>query len=483
MPNTGKNIKTLISSQIFKKWFLIIIIFRELRVQLLKFALELATFAHRDRFSQNPIKQISLLTEKLSSLTNYIIRDITDPLLLQPAYLDLVTLKKRESELGFYIMTSYQFIQHRITDIKYNSPAHNSLKVEDGDEIIQVNYQTVIGWQIKKVLLQLEESTTDVLLTLKKRPKHMKIYGYLGMIKLPSKKRATPFRWENLVLPSPRFDSEFKHTNIFPSPVDTIKNKENVSEAGDSSGNESDSITPNENKPSERELRMYLPKPRAETRVLQRRHTISGDDLKSFQNIGNHMYWQHLNVVQETQDSPSLRDKSVSFGYGLDANQRPSTCLGINENIKSNKVKGSLPSMPIDRKNDAIDECDENCEVNVMMGASKVVRFDPTDSVKYENNSKYTCNVEDTIIESLVPFPYVDEDSSIVNDSTVPRDKKSLEPPKPAPRTSLLERNSPNGQQYVEAVNVVILQKEEAKRGRLDKSHSTPTYNDEGEKV
>jgi connector enhancer of kinase suppressor of Ras 2 len=61
---------------------------------------------------QNPMRQITSLAQKLSKLSNYIIQDITDPMLLQPAYLDLVTLKKKESELGFYIMPSYQFI-HR----------------------------------------------------------------------------------------------------------------------------------------------------------------------------------------------------------------------------------------------------------------------------------------------------------------------------------------------------------------------------------
>ena len=95
---------------------------------MLRLGLELATVAQRDRFTQNPIKHITSLAQKLSKLSDYIIQDITDPMLLQPAYLDLVTLKKRESDLGFYVMPSYQFI-HRITDIKYNSPAHNSGKV------------------------------------------------------------------------------------------------------------------------------------------------------------------------------------------------------------------------------------------------------------------------------------------------------------------------------------------------------------------
>lgn len=86
--------------------------YTEIRSQMLRFGLELATIAQRDRFVQNPVKQITNLTEKLSKLSDYIIQDITDPMLLQPAFLDLVTLKKRESELGFYIMPSYQFI-HR----------------------------------------------------------------------------------------------------------------------------------------------------------------------------------------------------------------------------------------------------------------------------------------------------------------------------------------------------------------------------------
>lgn len=86
--------------------------YSEIRKQMLRLGLELATVAQRDRFVQNPIAQIKSLAQKLSKLSDYIIQDITDPLILQPAYLDLVTLKKRESELGFYVMPSYHFI-HR----------------------------------------------------------------------------------------------------------------------------------------------------------------------------------------------------------------------------------------------------------------------------------------------------------------------------------------------------------------------------------
>lgn len=90
--------------------------YSEIRVQMLRLGLELATIAQRDRFAHNPIMQITSLAQKLSKLLDYIIQDITDPLILQPGYLDLVTLKKRESELGFYVMPSYQFI-HRLANL------------------------------------------------------------------------------------------------------------------------------------------------------------------------------------------------------------------------------------------------------------------------------------------------------------------------------------------------------------------------------
>lgn len=72
--------------------------------------------------------------------------------------------------------------------------------------MLQVNYQTVVGWDRKRVLSLFEESPPDVLLTLKKRPRHTKIYGqiYMKPYRLPSKKRSLPYnRWHDN-LPSPR---------------------------------------------------------------------------------------------------------------------------------------------------------------------------------------------------------------------------------------------------------------------------------------
>lgn len=90
--------------------------------------------------------------------------------------------------------------------MKLSSPAHQSGKIQQGDEIVQVNYQTVVGWSRKKVLALFEESPNDVLLTLKRRPRHVKIYGqiYMKPYRLPSRKRASPYSRWNDNIPSPR---------------------------------------------------------------------------------------------------------------------------------------------------------------------------------------------------------------------------------------------------------------------------------------
>lgn len=364
----------------------------------------------------------------------------------------------------------------RVTDIKYNSPAHNSGKVEDGDEIVQINYQTVVGWQYKKVLIQLQESPIDVLLTLKKRPKHTKIYGQLGLIKLPSKKRSLPYRWDNL--PSPRVEL-FSIPDLM-IPLKYVPEKVNNSESGESSGNESDILSA-EVKSSDKDLRLYMPKPRAA--ILQRRHTICGDDLINFKHIGNMVLWHNRKTDKVDVDSPSLRDKSVSFGFGLELAPRPSTCLGIADNLANAPLKTSLPNMSSNNKKETEtiheQEGEDGEETNIKTGVCKVVRFDSNKVEDYNKDSKYTCNVEDTIIESFTPIPYADDEIiqetpllevSKANDS-VNIEPNVDSPPKPLPRTIYDTSN-----QLVEAVNSVVVNRENVKRGRLDKSYSTPTY-------
>ncbi|XP_058451809.1 uncharacterized protein LOC131430676 isoform X2 [Malaya genurostris] len=500
--------------------------FDELRKQIMKLGLEMATMAMRDRFSVKPVETIHNVADKLAKIADYIIQDISDPMVLQPASLDLVTLKKRESDLGFLIMPSLNGI-HRIAEIKFNSPAHNSGKVEEGDEIVQINYQTVVGWEYKKVLVQLQESPPDVLLTLKKRPKHTKIYGqiYIKPYRLPSKKRSLPYRWgENL--PSPR--AELFALQDFSLPLARVPEKHVSS---DSESESSDILTPTDVKKSEKDIRLYLPKPRA---VLQRRHTLS-----NFKDLVSVSFWHERQTKVSPNDPQSLRDKSVSFGFGLEMAPRPTTCLGmanasangviVNGQNKFNSfggLKGSLPDIvpqekfgsPNDHsKNGSTPEGDE-----YKPGVSKVVRFES--NMKFEEchiDTKYTCNVDNTVLETFEPIPYADEEppmqsvnervkrfESIANKNSANSGAASIDPSRSVNSKNTNENNnndtngnvsdsvpSSTGRSAVkpipmqrqisrdtdiaEAINTVLINREMVKRGRLDKSYSTPAYDDD----
>lgn len=180
--------------------------YNDKKSKLLKLSIEIATCAQRDRFAEKPIEEIKNSCGELAKLADYIIQDMTDPMILQPASLDLATLKKRPGdELGFYILPSFHG-SHQIAEIKFSSPAHQCGKMEDGDEIVQVNYQTVVGWERKNVVELFNESPAEVLLTLKRRPRHTKVYGqiYIKPYRLPSnKKTCYTTRWQHN-LPSPR---------------------------------------------------------------------------------------------------------------------------------------------------------------------------------------------------------------------------------------------------------------------------------------
>lgn len=287
---------------------------------------------------------------------------------------------------------------YRVTEIKFNSPAHISGKIEEGDEVIQVNYQTVVGWQHKRVLLQLQESKPDVLLTLKKRPKHTKIYGqiYMKPYRLPSKKRPMQYRWGETN--SPRAELFSFHDFPLPSlakgrdletpavlrqqqPISSsdkvASSKKNTVVGHPEEDSDSDLLTPTEPKPLRNELEILLQTSRP---FLQRRNTIGGDQTASLKFIvGNVKFWQ------------DHKDKSISMGYGLEKSVAAIPFLS--------QLNGSMPDILAKKGDNTADdqqqktqqitneEQQQPCDNEVSMrlertpsvireGVSKVVRFD-----------------------------------------------------------------------------------------------------------
>ncbi|XP_066991200.2 uncharacterized protein cnk isoform X2 [Anabrus simplex] len=366
------------------------------KMALLELSLEIATCAQRDRFAERPVEEIRRNCDQLACLADSIIRDIGDPLVLQPASLDLATLKKKAGDdLGFFIMPSFHGV-HQIGEIKFSSPAHQCGKIEEGDEVVQVNYQTVVGWQTKKVMFLLEESPTDVFLTLKKRPRHTKVYGqiYMKPYRLPSKKRAAPYtRWHDN-LPSPR--PELLTIPDFEMPLPRASPKQGPPQpvvmpllesdtlAGSSSSDEDDDETflpgtTDLGQASPTSMRLYLPKQRSS---VQRRATVTGASPTSKRPPVNiEELWRELRLERQWRggdaaggdgDLCQLRDKSASMGNGLAsaAVPRPSTCLGIERTARLPKKTLRISTTDLNEVPTSTQSDCEDCRTQTMENKS-----------------------------------------------------------------------------------------------------------------
>ncbi|CAM5140317.1 unnamed protein product [Eretmochelys imbricata] len=120
-----------------------------------------------------PTQNENFQCKTLSGICDHIISLSSDSLVSQSAHLEVVHLTSiMPSEgLGMYIKSTYDGL-HVITGTTENSPADQCKKIHAGDEVIQVNHQTVVGWQLKNLVNALREDPNGVILTLKKRPQN-----------------------------------------------------------------------------------------------------------------------------------------------------------------------------------------------------------------------------------------------------------------------------------------------------------------------
>ncbi|XP_043488156.1 uncharacterized protein LOC122515061 [Polistes fuscatus] len=441
--------------------------YNDKKVKLMKLALEMATCAQRDRFAEKPIEKIRSTCEQLAKLADYVIQDVADPMILQPVTLDLATLKKRPGdELGFYILPSFHGI-HQIADIKFGSAAHQCGKMEEGDEIVQINYQTVVGWERKSILELFRESPNEILLTLKRRPRHTKVYGqiYIKPYRLPSNKKTTyTTRWQHN-LPSPRPElltiPDFtmplpRHTpkNTSPQPTgitDTVSILDTM--ATDSSDSDSEVEPPVS-------VRLYSTKPRS---LVQRRATITGASPTTKHGVDIEQFWKELK--QEHSTTFQLRDKAASCAHSLDSvpsNLRPQTCLGIESTIRKKR-----PDTQIDDKKDESNEKPSETEITHTDECKSLLQ-----DMK-EGNKVTTINKE----VSNVAIRNVDSSSSqkVINSTTV-NNMSDTNVPLDECNNCISDRSNNNNNNNTKLNSNEFNASNFKDRGRLDKSHSTPAY-------
>ncbi|CAH1971610.1 unnamed protein product [Acanthoscelides obtectus] len=491
------------------------------KTNLLQYGFEMATSANRGIFSEQPVCTIRKICKKLAIIADHIIQDVMDPMILQPTSLDLATLKKREQELGFFILPNNHAV-HQIADIKHGSPAHSSSKIEEGDEIVQVNYQTVVGWQRKKVMMLLQESPPEIVLTLRKRPRHTKVYGqiYMKPYRLPSRKtngQTWSSRWNDNI-PSPRLLPILDLPPIKISKTDESKEIHDI----ETELSSSDSEPPDS--PLDGSCRMYPLKPRP---ILQRRNTISGatptnkrpypsldqywDFIKSRSNTA-HSSTCNINSVKFEQDSNFLRDKSASCNVGLDLTPRPTTVIGLGQNSshkKSFKDKALKKKVNFEeeKENQKKQEKPPTALQPTNLSTEKSVSVNSLASLNNENITfidegrdltdrtsmalNWQKEIVEEIIETIKMKPVETKPSSVIEKDPILSEinvhniiKKfdeqkhdNLARPKVLPRS--LVKKPPDVPQKPEGKVKPAVPPRSATtklRGRLDKSHSTPAY-------
>ncbi|XP_076621719.1 connector enhancer of ksr isoform X1 [Colletes latitarsis] len=438
--------------------------YNDKKADLMKLALEMATCAQRDRFAEKPIEEIRTICGQLAKLADYIIQDITDPMILQPASLDLATLKKKPGDdLGFYILPSFHGA-HQIAEIKFGSAAHQCGKMEEGDEIVQVNYQTVVGWERKNLLELFRESPAEVLLTLKRRPRHTKVYGqiYIKPYRLPSNKKTSyTTRWQHN-LPSPRPElltiPDFtmplpRHMPKNPSPepasiLDTVNILDTM--IIDSSDSDSETEPP-------LSIRLYSTKPR---NSVQRRATITGASPTTKHGIDIEQFWKELK--QEHSTTSQLRDKAASCAHGLDnvpSNLRSQTCLSIEQSKRKKKPDGQ-----VDDKKLQFQEKSVKSDVPRIDNTINIIH-EAKDECKTIQNCEETLTISNTNNPSQIPQTSINvTNNNNLSDTSVPLDECN---------NFIRDRHS-NSKNILSGKESSICNVKE--RGKLDKSYSTPAY-------
>ncbi|XP_043218684.1 nascent polypeptide-associated complex subunit alpha, muscle-specific form-like isoform X2 [Amphibalanus amphitrite] len=329
--------------------------FTEMKSRILEPSIELVINAQRDSFAVRPVDGIRAASKQLADVCDSVIQDCCDSLSLLPAPLLIMTIKRKPDEpLGLHIVRAISGVPI-ITGVKFQSPAHHCGKLEEGDEIVQVNYQTVVGWQLGKVidLLQDKESGTDVYLTVKKRPKHSNLIDqvYFKQFRLPNKKR-TPYRWNSsprpdllaslpkITLPPKLSSPEALEAELTPQPSSDSDSEAFLPEAGSAAA-------------SPTSVRHYLPKPRP---TLQRRATVTGASPTSRRPPASiEQLWQ----LRSAGRRGATASRSPSPGSGgspppsplmpLTAS-RPLTCIGGRESLEVRAAPlwppGSSDSLP-----------------------------------------------------------------------------------------------------------------------------------------
>ncbi|XP_032440822.1 connector enhancer of kinase suppressor of ras 3-like isoform X1 [Xiphophorus hellerii] len=155
--------------------------FTATRSTIIQLGLELTSTVQKDCSVFQMEEKILEVSQALNSVCEKTVQATSDPSNTEPSCLEEVHITNvRPGEgLGMYIKSTYDGL-HVVTGTTENSPADQTQRIHAGDEVIQVNQQTVVGWQLKHLVEKMRAESGSITLVLKKRPS-----GTSGMAAAP----------------------------------------------------------------------------------------------------------------------------------------------------------------------------------------------------------------------------------------------------------------------------------------------------------
>lgn len=144
---------------------------KDFKLILLRVAVELTSTAQRDQFVEHPNDVLKKTSKFMADYCEWVVLCIDDPDFIQPCWMDVVSVIKKpeEEEFGIIIQPASPGLL-TISEVVFSSPAHRSGRISNGDEIIQVDYQTVVGWPVQQVKDLIKTYSSEIILTIKKTP-------------------------------------------------------------------------------------------------------------------------------------------------------------------------------------------------------------------------------------------------------------------------------------------------------------------------
>ncbi|XP_047986354.1 uncharacterized protein LOC125226415 [Leguminivora glycinivorella] len=144
---------------------------RDRAAHLLGLCLEAATCAQRDRFAEQPARTVASAAAAAAASADTIVQHVSDSFVLAPATLETVSLRQAGKPLGFSVLPSLSG-HLQLANIRFGSPAHASGAVHEGDEIVQVGGQCVVGWSgsaVESACAERAKGGGELLLRLRRR--------------------------------------------------------------------------------------------------------------------------------------------------------------------------------------------------------------------------------------------------------------------------------------------------------------------------